>query len=106
MKPLAILACMLALAGCAVTPPAPPGTVVPEARLAQAVRPGSTTKAMLLAELGATTSIRFDSGYEVWRYLTPGPAGAHGEFVIVLGADGVVAKARHAPTPYQPAPKK
>ena len=26
---------------------------------------------MLLAQLGPTTSIRFDSGYEVWRYLTP-----------------------------------
>lgn len=106
MKRLAALCCILALAGCAVTAPAPPGTVVPEARLAQAVRPGLTTQAMLLAEFGATTSIRFDSGYQVWRYLTPAVAGAHGEFVIVLGPDGVVAKTRHAAAPYQPAPKK
>ncbi|MDB5934390.1 MAG: hypothetical protein JWQ01_1734 [Massilia sp.] len=101
-----IVAGILALAGCAATPPAPPGTVVPEARLAQAVQPGVTTKAQLLAELGPTTSIRFDSGYEVWRYLTPDAAGAHGEFVVVIDPKGVVAKTRRAPSVYQPQPKK
>ncbi len=100
------LAALLALAGCAGTAPAPAGTVVPPARLAQAVQPGVTTKAQLLAEFGATTSIRFDSGVEVWRYLTPGPAGANGEFVVVIDPRGVVAKTRLAPLVYQPQPKK
>jgi hypothetical protein len=92
---------MLAMAGCAATPQAPPGTVVAEARLEQAVQPGVTTRAALLAQLGATTSIRFDSGYEVWRYLTPAAAGTYGEYVIVIDPRGVVARARHAPAVYQ-----
>lgn len=100
------LVCALAVAGCATTPAAPPGTVVPEAKIAQAVEPGVTTKAMLLARLGPTTSIRFDSGVEVWRYLTPGAAGAYGEYVIVLDPQGVVARARHAPVVYQLPPQK
>ncbi|MFC0132273.1 hypothetical protein [Massilia eurypsychrophila] len=106
MKRLAILTCMLALAGCAAAPLAPPGTVVPAERLAQAVQPGVTTKATLLAQLGATSSFRFDSGYEIWRYLTPGPAGPVGEFVVVIDPQGVVSKARSAPAPYQTPPKK
>jgi hypothetical protein len=106
MKRLAIVSCMLALAGCATSPPAPPGTVVPAERLAQAVQPGVTTKAMLLAQLGPTSSIRFDSGVEVWRYLTPGPAGPVGEFVVVIDPQGVVSKTRSAPAPYQSPPKK
>lgn len=101
MKRLTALACALAIAGCATTPAAPPGTVVPEARIAQSVQPGVTTKAMLLAQLGATTSIRFDSGVEVWRYLTPGASGAYGEYVVVLDARGVVAKVRQAPSVYR-----
>lgn len=106
MKRPALAACILALAGCVTTPPAPPGTVVPGERLAQTVQPGVTTRAMLLAQLGATTSIRFDSGYEIWRYLTPSAAGPVGEFVVVIDPQGVVAKTRAAPAPYQAAPKK
>ena len=102
----AALICALALAGCATTPAAPPGTVVPEAKIARAVEPGVTTRAMLLARLGPTTLIRFDSGVEVWRYLTPGAAGRYGEYVIVLDPRGVVAKARHAPVVYQVQPQK
>jgi hypothetical protein len=102
MNRLACLLCALAMAGCASPPQGPPGTLVPEARLAQAVQPGVTTKAALLAQFGATTSIRFDSGYEVWRYLTPGAAsGTFGEYVIVIDARGVVTKARLAPVVYQ-----
>ena len=97
---------LLALAGCASTPQAPPGTVVPEAQLQQAVQPGVTTKAALLAQLGATTSIRFDSGYEVWRYLTPGAGASYGEFVIVLDPRGMVAQTRRAAAVYQSPPKK
>lgn len=106
MKRLAALLCALGMAGCATTAQAPPGTVVAEARLAQVVEPGVTTKATLLAQLGATTSIRFDSGYEVWRYLTPAAAGNYGEFVIVIDPRGVVAKTRRAAAVYQSPPKK
>jgi hypothetical protein len=106
MKRLPILLLVLAMAGCATSPQAPPGTVLPQARLEQAVLPGVTTRAELLAQLGATTSIRFDSGYEVWRYLTPAAAGTYGEYVIVIDPRGVVAKARHAPAVYQSPQKK
>jgi hypothetical protein len=111
MKRLAVLAFVLAsawlLAGCATTPAAPPGTVVPNDTIEQAVQPGITTRAMLLAQFGATTSIRFDSGYEVWRYLLAAPTGAgYGEYVIVLDPRGVVAKARRAPVVYRLAPQK
>ena len=110
MKPSLALVCTLALAGCAATPAAPPGAVVADARIAQALEPGVTTKAMLLARFGPTTSIRFDNGVEVWRYLTPGPGGKHGqygktaqygEYVIVFDARGVVARSRFAPVVYQ-----
>lgn len=106
MKRLPILLFMVAMAGCATSPPAPPGTVLPAARLEQAVRPGVTTRAALLEQFGATTSIRFDSGYEVWRYLTPAAAGTYGEYVIVIDPRGVVARARHAPAVYQSPQKK
>jgi hypothetical protein len=101
MKRLPILLFPLAMAGCATAPQAPPGTVVPEARLEQAVQPGVTNKAALLATLGPTTSIRFDGGYEVWRYLMPAAAGTYGEYVVVIDPRGVVAKARRAPAVYQ-----
>jgi hypothetical protein len=107
MKRLACLLCALALPACAVTPPAPPGTVVAGTTLAQEIQPGVTTKADLLTRFGATTAIRFDSGYEVWRYLTPAAApGTYGEYVIVIDPRGMVAKVRRAPAVYQPPPQK
>ena len=110
--------CVLGMAGCASTAPAPPGTVLPDAALIQSVAPGVTTRAMLLARFGPTSAIRFDSGYEVWRYLTPATAGNvgnvgnvgsvsnFGEFVIVLDPRGVVAKTRSAAVVYQLPPQK
>jgi hypothetical protein len=106
MKRWPILLSALAMAGCAVAPEAPPGAVVLEARLQQAIEPGVTTKAALLAQLGPTTSIRFDSGYEVWRYLTPAPAGTYGEYVVVIDPRGIVAQARRAAAVYQSPQKK
>ncbi|WP_426192035.1 hypothetical protein [Massilia sp. DWR3-1-1] len=93
----------LALAGCATSAAVPPGTVVTDSKTAQ-VQPGITTRAELLARLGPTTSIRFDSGTEVWRYLLPAGPGAtasHGEYVVVLDARGIVTKTRSAPLVYQ-----
>jgi hypothetical protein len=93
----ALLALIALLAGCASTPPA--GTVAGAGRQA-AVVPGRTTRADLLATLGQTKSVVFDSGYEAWLYATPGPAGQYGEFVVLLGPDGVVKKTRQrAPGP-------
>jgi hypothetical protein len=97
MKPLAALA--LLLAGCA-SAPAPTGTQASAERLLQAVVPGRTTKAELLATFGATKAVVFDSGYEAWLYQSPAGAGQYAEFVILLGPDGVVRKARQrAPAP-------
>jgi hypothetical protein len=107
MNRLACLLGAIALAGCAAAPQAPPGTVVADAKIMPAVQPGVTTKAALLAQFGATTSIRFDNGVEVWRYLTPAAApGTYGEYVIVIDPRGVVAKARHAAAVYQQPPSK
>jgi hypothetical protein len=109
--PLALaLTAALALGGCATTTPAPPGNVAPLPRIAQ-VQTGVTTKAQLLALLGPTTSIRFDSGVEVWRYMLPpsqGQAGAApmGEYVVVLDPRGVVVKARQSERVYQIPVKK
>ena len=92
MKRLAVLL-LVALAGCASTPP-PPGAQVAEERLAQSVVPGSTTKAELIAAFGQTRSVRFDSGYEVWLYQSPAGGGRFAEFVILVDPAGVVSKTR------------
>jgi hypothetical protein len=101
MRLLAFLCCALGLAACASVAQPPPGAVVAEDRLRQMAAPGASTRATILAQLGPTTSLRFDSGYEVWRYLTPAGPGAYGEYVIVFDPRGVVAKARFAPQVYQ-----
>jgi hypothetical protein len=92
MKRLAALL-LVALAGC-VSTPAPPGTLVPEERLAQSVTPGQTTKANLLAAFGPTRTVRFDSGYEVWLYQSPAAGGRFAEFVILVDPAGIVSKTR------------
>ena len=60
---------------------------------------GKSTKADVMAALGAATVISFDSGYEVWVYRAKSrePAEAKAEFVILFGPDGVVRKTRLRP---------
>ena len=60
---------------------------------------GKSTKADVMAALGAATVINFDSGYEVWVYRAKSrePAEAKAEFVILLSPDGVVKKTRSRP---------
>ena len=60
---------------------------------------GKTSKADVMAALGATTVINFDSGYEVWVYRAKSrePAEAKAEFVILFSPDGVVRKTRLRP---------
>ena len=83
----------LLLAGCATTP-APPGTQVAAGRLQQAVVPGMTTKAQLLAAFGPTKSVVFDSGYEAWVYQSPAGGGRFAEFVVLINPAGIVTKTR------------
>lgn len=86
----------LLLAGCA-TSSAPPGTQVPAERLQQAVVPGTTTRAQLLAAFGPTKRVVFDSGYEAWLYQSRSGAGRFSEFVILINPAGIVAKTRPGP---------
>ena len=60
---------------------------------------GKSSKADVLAALGVTTVINFDSGYEVWVYRAKSrePAEAKAEFVILFGTDGLVKKTRLRP---------
>ncbi len=60
---------------------------------------GKTTKAEVMAVLGAATVINFDSGFEVWVYRTGSraPAETKAEFVILFAPDGVVKKTRVRP---------
>ena len=60
---------------------------------------GKSSKADVMAALGAATVITFDSGYEVWVYRAKSrePAEAKAEFVILFSPDGVVSKSRLRP---------
>jgi hypothetical protein len=101
MKARALLAALALLAGCASEPPLP-GTAVPQDKLARVV-PGVTTKAELLATLGKTRNVVFDSGYEAWLYEIPAGGGRYAEFVVLVDPHGVVAKTRRrAPSLPQP----
>jgi hypothetical protein len=92
MKLASLLAALALLAGCASAPQAP-GTTVTEERTAQVV-PGRTTKAELLAMLGKTQAVVFDSGYEAWLYDIPSSGGRFAEFVVLIDPQGVVRKTR------------
>jgi hypothetical protein len=96
MKTRAFLCATAALlAACAGAPPVP-GTTVPADKTAQVV-PGHTTKAGLLATLGKTRAVVFDSGYEAWLYEIPAGGRRYSEFVVLLDPQGVVAKTRRRP---------
>jgi hypothetical protein len=90
-----LVTCLLAgaLAGCATAPP-PLGATVPETRLAAAIVPGQTTRAQMLAALGPTKFVHFDSGYEVWLYQAPADGGRYAEFVVLVDPRGIVVKTR------------
>ncbi|MBF8279700.1 MAG: hypothetical protein HW385_1132 [candidate division NC10 bacterium] len=100
------------------------GTRTVSARdLWDAIAIGRSTKADLIAALGKTTVIRFDSGFEVWvyRYAGVGVTGetaaradsveriehsvwdkgtsAKTEFVVLFAPSGVVTKTRIRPAP-------
>ena len=60
---------------------------------------GKSSKADVMAAMGAATAITFDSGYEVWVYRVKSrePAEAKAEFVILFSPDGVAKKTRLRP---------
>ena len=93
MKLTMLALCASLLAGCA-TAPAPVGTAIPAARLDAAIVPGQTTRAQMLAALGPTKFVHFDSGYEVWLYQSPADGGRFAEFVVLVDPAGVVSKTR------------
>jgi len=62
-------------------------------RLEHTVQPGRT-RAELLAALGPTHAIVFDSGYEAWLYQSPAGRDRYDEFVVLLDPQGVVRKVR------------
>ena len=113
----------LCVAACATQGSAVPSAVVtpirakaiPPERVKNAVAIGISTRADVIAALGETLVIRFDTGYEVWVYqLTEGArvlpqrsvrtsdkawAWTPPEFVILFAPSGVVAKTRIRPAP-------
>lgn len=97
VRPACALACTLAvaslLAGCAGAP-APPGAQADQSRLATATVPGQATKASVLAALGPTRTIAFDTGYEVWLYQAPRGGAMFSEYVVLFDPKGVVSKVR------------
>ena len=125
------VACALSacIAGCVApgTPAVPTATVTPlrtKVIAADSVRNailiGKSTRADVLAALGETLIISFDSGFEVWVYRlasdTPARgaqaqgvtrigsdrgarAGTTAEFVVLFAPSGLVAKTRIRPAP-------
>ena len=100
-------ACCLWLAGCAVpglfggSSDAPPfsNPTLSMQSASDSITVGKSSKAEVMAALGAATVINFDSGYEVWVYRAKSrePAEAKAEFVILFSPDGVVKKTRLRP---------
>jgi hypothetical protein len=94
------LACATIVAGCAMQPSTTPSAVVTSPRtkviaaqrLKDAVAIGKSTKADVIASLGETLVISFDTGYEVWVYRLAEDRRA--EFVILFAPSGLVTKTR------------
>lgn len=123
------LAFCAGVAGCAAPGalPVASGTaaanIIPASNPSDAITIGKSTKADVIAALGKTTVVSFDSGYEVWVYQIIGERITgqrsakvswierllHGgseigtlaktEFVILFAPSGVVAKTRIRPAP-------
>lgn len=115
------------IAGCASPPAVPASAVVARPRtnivaadeVKDAVAIDKSTRADVVAALGETLVIRFDTGYEVWVYRLAKDARAQGatarraapaasdkakpdtgaEFVILFAPSGLVAKTRIRPVP-------
>jgi hypothetical protein len=80
--------CAAACAG----PREPPFTTISARDAGSAVIAGHSTKADVIAALGKTTAVHFDSGFEVWVYQF-----SKNEYVILFAPSGTVAKTRIRP---------
>jgi hypothetical protein len=92
MKRTLAIAGALLLAACATSAP-PPGTLADPGKLAAATAPGAT-RASVLAALGPTRGIAFDSGSEVWLYQVARPGRRFAEYVVLFDHAGLVSKTR------------
>jgi hypothetical protein len=92
MKRALAIAGALLLAACATSAP-PPGAQADPGKLAAATAPGAT-RASVLAALGPTRGIAFDSGFEVWLYQVARPGGRFAEYVVLFDRAGLVSKTR------------
>ncbi len=90
----ALCACLL---GCAA--PGSALTAVSARDAGSSITLGKSTKADVIAALGKTAAIGFDSGYEVWVYRVAGDASGKAEFVVLFAPSGVVTKIRTRPAP-------
>jgi hypothetical protein len=101
----ALCACV---AGCAA--PGSSLTAVSDHDARDAITIGKSTKSDVIAALGTTAVVGFDSGFEVWVYqVTSGmPANlvwrkpGTAEFVVLFAPSGVVTKTRIRPPPPPP----
>ena len=93
------------IAGCA-GPGASRFTAIPAAAIREAVTVGKSTKADVIAAFGKTTTVTFDSGFEVWVYQYKGDTPGKNEFVLLFDPSGVVAKTRLRPAPLPGEAKK
>ena len=99
----AFCACM---AGCAA-PGASLLTAVSAQNTRNAITIGKSTRPDVIAALGKTAVIRFESGFEVWVYQVTGDTPANlgwrkpvtTEFVVLFAPSGVVTKTRIRPPP-------
>ena len=104
---LASAACALCAVGCATVdadnePTLTKATAVPATAVGARLNSGKSTKADVLAALGKTTAITFDSGYEIWVYHVRDEAGRDArpaEFVVLFDPSGIVTKTRTRPAP-------
>jgi outer membrane protein assembly factor BamE (lipoprotein component of BamABCDE complex) len=103
-----VILALCVLAGCAtqrsLPPPKQSGDIPSVQKARDAIVPGKSTKADVLAALGKGVVIDFDSGYEVWVYhervfvkeAPPknAPAAQRPELVVLFDPSGVVSKTR------------
>ena len=102
-----VSACCLWLAACAGPGPfsssndAPPfsNPVMTMQSASDSITIGKTSKADVMATLGAATVINFANGFEVWVYRAKSrePAETKAEFVILFSPDGFVKITRLRP---------
>ena len=85
------------VAGCAT--PGGSFTTVSVQNTKDAITVGKSTRADVIAALGKTTVVSFDSGFEVWVYKYKGDLPGKNEFVVLFAPSGVVAKTRIRPAP-------